>query len=58
MFKQITDLSFIDYPARKYRFELFYHLLSFKYNARLTVTTTFSEGIYIDSVTNIFPGAN
>lgn len=58
LFKQITDLSFIDYPERKFRFELFYLLLSFKYNARLTVTTTFSEGVYLDSVTNIFPGAN
>lgn len=58
LFKQVTDLSFIDYPERKFRFELFYHLLSFKYNARLTVTTTFSEGVYLDSITNIFPGAN
>lgn len=58
LFKQLVDLSFIDYPERKYRFELFYHLLSFHYNNRLTITTSFPEGVYLDSITNIFPGAN
>lgn len=58
LFKQLIDLSSIDYPERKFRFELFYHLLSMKYNSRLTVTTTISEGVYVDSITNIYPAAD
>jgi NADH:ubiquinone oxidoreductase subunit C len=58
LFKQLIDLSCIDYPERKYRFELFYHLLSMKYNSRLTITTTVPEDTYVDSITNIYPAAN
>ncbi len=57
-FKQLIDLSFVDYPERKFRFEIFYHLLSIKYNSRLTVTSSFAEGVYLDSITNIYPAAN
>ena len=51
----MIDLSMIDYPERKYRFEIFYLLLSLKYNTRFVVTTFTKEGTYLDSVTNIYP---
>lgn len=57
LFKQLIDLSFVDYPERKYRFELFYNLLSLRYNSRLTVVTAVSEDQYVDSVTSIYPAA-
>jgi NADH-quinone oxidoreductase subunit C len=53
----MIDLSMIDYPERKDRFEIFYLLLSLKYNTRFVVTTFTKEGTYLDSVTNIYPAA-
>lgn len=58
LFRQLIDLSAIDYPERKFRFEVFYNLLSIKYNNRLTVTIAVPEGAYVDSVTSVFPAAN
>jgi NADH:ubiquinone oxidoreductase subunit C len=57
-FQQLVDISAIDYPERKYRFEIFYNLLSFKFNNRVTVTTSISEDVSIESVTSIYPAAN
>jgi len=57
LFKQLIDLSFVDYPERKLRFELFYNLLSVRYNSRLTVLSSVSEDSYVDSVTAIYPSA-
>lgn len=58
MFQQLIDISAIDYPERRYRFELFYNLLSMKYNNRLTVTSNISEDVSVESVTSIYPSAN
>ena len=58
LFSQLIDLSFVDYPERKFRFEVFYLLLSIKYNTRYTITSFTREGAYFDSISNIYPGAN
>lgn len=58
MFQQLIDISAVDYPERRYRFELFYNLLSLKYNNRITVTTAISEDVSVESVTSIYPAAN
>lgn len=58
LFSQLIDLSFVDYPERKFRFEVFYLLLSLKYNTRYTVTSFTREGAYFDSISNIYPSAN
>jgi len=47
----------VDYPERKYRFEIFYLLLSIKYNNRFVVTSFVKEDSYIDSVTSIYSSA-
>jgi NADH:ubiquinone oxidoreductase subunit C len=47
----------IDYPERKYRFEVFYLLLSLKYNNRFVVSTFIKEGTYLDSITNLYSSA-
>jgi len=54
---QLIDLSMIDYPERKYRFEVFYLLLSLKYNNRFVVSTFTKEGTYLDSITNLYSSA-
>jgi len=58
LFSQLTDLSVVDYPERKFRFEVFYLLLSIKYNIRYVVTSFTREGAYFDSISNIYPAAN
>ena len=45
-FKQISDITAVDYPAREQRFELVYNLLSFAHNMR-EVWDLF--GIYFDN---------
>ncbi len=54
---QMIDLSMVDYPERKFRFEVFYLLLSLKYNVRFVVTSFTREGAYFDSITRIYPAA-
>ena len=58
LFVQLVDLSFIDYFERKFRFELFFNLLSIQYNSRLIVNSTLEEEISVTSTTTIYPNAN
>ena len=43
---------------RSPRFEVIYNLLSFKYNTRLTIKVSLSDGESIDSVSKVFEAAN
>ncbi len=56
-FNQLRDISAIDYPERKFRFEIVYQLLSIKYNQRFTVSVSVSEGTALASVTSLYPSA-
>ena len=58
LYAQLIDLSFIDYYARKFRFDLFYNLLSLKYNSRLILSASVIEDATIPSITEIYPNAN
>lgn len=58
LFTQLTDLSFIDYLERKFRFELFYNVLSIKYNQRVIISGFLGENTTIDSITNIYLNSN
>ena len=58
LYTQLIDLSIIDYFEKKYRFELFYNLLSLKYNSRLILNFNLAEQDVIYSITQIFPNAN
>jgi len=58
LFEQLIDLSLVDYLERKFRFEVFYNLLSIKYNTRLVIVSVTTEGSYFDSITNIYSAAN
>jgi len=57
-FISLIDICGVDYPGRLNRFEVVYHLLSPKRNARIRVKLTTDEATPIASITEIFPGAN
>ncbi len=54
----LIDISAVDYIERKFRFEIFYNLLSITKNCRLIITTSVYENKYMESVTSIYPSAN
>ncbi len=43
-FKQLTDLTAVDYPERAQRFEVVYQMLSLALNARMRVLTSVEDG--------------
>lgn len=57
LFKQLTDVAGVDYPAREKRFEVVYHLLSFKHNRRIRVKVATDEQTPVPSVVSLFPSA-
>ena len=57
-FRQLTDIAGVDFPEREKRFDVIYHFLSFKHNARVRVKTQISENVGIQSITQLFPAAN
>ena len=57
-FRQLTDIAGVDFPEREKRFDVIYHFLSFKHNARVRVKTQISENESIHSITQLFPAAN
>jgi len=56
-FQQLIDVTAVDYPARPQRFEVVYHLLSVRHNARLCVKTCVDEVQPVPSCTALFPAA-
>ena len=54
----LTDETAVDYPKREKRFEVIYHLYSFKRNDRLRMKVTVGEGDKVPSVVSVWPGAN
>jgi NADH dehydrogenase (ubiquinone) Fe-S protein 3 len=57
-FLSLVDITAIDVPSRKFRFEVIYNFLSIRYNSRVRVKTYTDELTPIDSATSIFVGAN
>ncbi len=57
LFSQLMDVSMVDYVEKKNRFEVFYNLLSLKYNMRLVVSSNITELTTLESVTQIYPSA-
>ena len=54
----LTDETAVDYPKREKRFDIVYHLYSFKRNDRLRVKVVIAEGETVPSVVGIWPTAN
>ena len=57
-FNQFIDLTAVDYPNKKNRFEMIYILLSVEFNYRIIIKFFINENESVDSVTNLFPAAN
>jgi len=57
-FKQITDITAVDYPSRSNRFEIVYNLLSIRYSTRLRLKTYCNESAPIPSASRLFKSAN
>jgi NADH-quinone oxidoreductase subunit C len=58
LFKQLIDVTAVDYPERGERFEVVYQLLSIRHNTRVRVKLATDESTPIDSVTSVFSVAN
>ena len=57
-FKQVADITAVDYPSKEYRFEVVYNMLSHRHNARIRVKTYASETSPVPSITSLYEGAN
>ena len=57
-FISFIDACGVDYPGNEKRFEVVYHLLSPKKNARIRVKLTTDEETPVPSITGVFPGAD
>lgn len=58
LFKQLIDITAIDYPQNENRFTLVYNLLSLVNNIRIRVKVSIKEQEMIDSITSIFLNAD
>jgi NADH-quinone oxidoreductase subunit C len=57
-FIQLIDLAGVDYPERRKRFDVVYHLLSLQDNARIRVKLSVGEDDTVPTVTGVFPNAD
>lgn len=57
-FRQLMDITAVDYPGRDVRFDVVYHLLSVHHNHRIRVKTRMAEDALIQSAAGLFPCAN
>jgi NADH-quinone oxidoreductase subunit C len=57
-FKQLIDLTAVDYLEKEQRFEIIYNLLSIRYNSRIIVKVCVAENELIPTVTSVFSAAN
>ena len=58
MFRQLIDITAVDYPENERRFKLVYLLLSHEFNSRIIIDFFVNENEIISSLTAIFPSAN
>jgi NADH-quinone oxidoreductase subunit C len=57
-FVNIIDVCGVDYPSRGQRFDVVYHFLSPRKNARVRVKVATDEDTPVPSITGVFPGAD
>ena len=57
-FKQLIDITAVDYPANEKRFKLVYLLLSHEFNVRILIDCFINENEIPPSLTKIYPSAN
>ena len=57
-FRQLIDITVVDYPENTQRFKVVYLFLSHEFNQRIILSYTISENEVIPSLTSIYPAAN
>ena len=57
-FKQLIDITAVDYPEKEKRFKIVYLLLSHENNLRIVININIDEKTIVPSITKIFPSAN
>ncbi len=57
-FRQLIDITAVDFPERDRRFKMIYLLLSHETNSRIVINYDIKEGEIVPSLTSIFPSAN
>jgi len=57
-FKQLIDITAVDYPEKEKRFKMVYLLLSHENNLRIIININIDEKTTVPSITKIFPSAN
>lgn len=57
-FVQLIDVCGVDYPERRRRFDVVYHLLSLKHNIRVRIKVQADDEVPVPSVVEVFQCAN
>jgi NADH-quinone oxidoreductase subunit C len=57
-FRQLIDVTVVDYPENTQRFKVIYLFLSHEFNQRIILSYLINEKEVIPSLTTIFPAAN
>ena len=57
-FRQLIDITVVDYPEKTRRFKLVYLFLSHEFNQRIILSYLINENEVIPSLTSIYPAAN
>ena len=57
-FRQLIDITAVDYIGSENRFKMIYLFLSHEYNLRINITFNINENEVVNSLTKIFPSAN
>ena len=57
-FRQLIDITAVDFIGKENRFRMVYLLLSHEYNLRIKIYFDINENEFVNSITKIFPSAN
>ena len=57
-FRQLIDITVVDYPEETQRFKIVYLFLSHEFNNRMILSYLINENELISSLTSVFPSAN
>ena len=57
-FKQLIDITAVDYPENLKRFKMVYLFLSHQFNQRIVISSLINENEVVSSLTKIFPSSN
>ena len=57
-FRQLIDITAVDYPEKEERFKIVYLFLSHENNLRIIINLYIEDKITVPSITKVFPSAN